>query len=77
MNKKVVICFLLLVGVLATIPRLASARMIYFGGETEVITLVYGGATLFRFPGEVRTISQASRYEIAPDNGDQPNYALL
>jgi len=77
LNKKLVIYLLLLVGVIAVIPRLALARQVYFGGETEVITLVYGGATLFRFPGEVRTISQATRFEIAPANGDQPNYALL
>jgi len=55
----------------------AQAKGIYFGTETEVVTLVYGGPTLFRFPGEVRTISQANRFEIAPANGDQPNYALL
>lgn len=58
-------------------PSIAHAKMIYFGSETEVVTLVYGGATLLRFPGEVRTISQANRFEIAPANGDQPNYALL
>lgn len=78
MRKSIFVPFLLfLAGAVASLPREASARVIYFGSETEVVSLVYGGATLFRFPGEVRTISQASRFEIAPANGDQPNYALL
>ncbi len=59
------------------IPNGAHARTLYFGSETETVTLLAGNATLFRFPGEVRTISQASRFEISPANGDQPNYALL
>lgn len=58
-------------------PLQALAKVIYFGSETESVTLVYGNTTLFRFPSEVRTISQASRFEIAPANADQPNYALL
>lgn len=77
MRKNVVVFLLLLVGVVAAIPRHALARQVYFGSETEVVSLVYGGATLFRFPGEVRTISQANRFEISPANGDQPNYSLL
>lgn len=56
---------------------IAEARTIFFGSETENITLVFGGTTLFRFPGEVRTISQANRFEITPANGDSPNYSLL
>ena len=66
-----------LLALLVAIPKCAHAKTIYFGTETEVITVVYGGATLLRFPGEVRTISQAARFEISPANGDQPNYALL
>lgn len=62
---------------IVVVPNRASARLIYFGTETEVISLVFGGATLFRFPGEVRTISQANRFEITPANSDQANYALL
>lgn len=55
----------------------AEARSIYFGSETEVVTVVFGTETMFRFPGEVRTISQASRFEIQPANPDSPNYSLL
>ena len=72
---------LLLVGIftflVASMPVRALARTIYFGSETETVTLDYSNPTLFRFPGEVRTISQASRFEIAPANADQPNYSLL
>jgi hypothetical protein len=55
----------------------AEARTIYFGSETEVVPLVYGGPTILRFPGEIRTISQAQRFQIKPANADSPNYALL
>lgn len=55
----------------------AQARTIYFGSETEVVPLIYGAPTMFRFPGEVRTISQAQRFRISPANADSPNYALL
>ena len=55
----------------------AFAKVIYFGSETETVTLVYGAPTLLRFPGEVRTISQASRFDISPANADSPNYSLL
>lgn len=55
----------------------AEAKTIYFGSETETITLGYGGATLFRFPSEVKTITQAKRFDIQPANSDQPSYSLL
>lgn len=61
----------------ALLPLSSQAKTIFFGSETETVTLVYGHETLFRFTGEVRTISQASRFEIAPANSDQPNYSLL
>lgn len=55
----------------------ASARTIYFGSETEMISLAPTGSTLFKFPSDVRTISQAQRFEIQPADSEQPNYALL
>ena len=61
----------------ALVPVSAHARVIYFGGETEILSIAYGGPTLLRFPAEVRTISQASRFEITPADPEQPNYALL
>lgn len=77
MRNSLLLAFILSFGVTTLIPKQALARTIYFGSETETVTLVAGGATLFRFAGEVRTISQASRFEIAPANSDQPNYSLL
>src|SRR4051812_40465465 len=73
--RGLVFSLILVTSTLAPIQALAKA--IYFGSETEAVTLVYGNSTLFRFSGEVRTISQASRFEIAPANSDQPNYSLL
>jgi hypothetical protein len=55
----------------------AEAKTIHFGGEAEVVPIVAGEPTLFRFPSEVKTISRASRYGIAPANPDEPNYAFL
>ncbi|MGE4234137.1 MAG: hypothetical protein AB7F43_12485 [Bacteriovoracia bacterium] len=65
------------IGVLLLLASQAHARTVYFGSETETITLVYGGATLLRFPSEVKTISQARRFEISPANAEQPSYSLL
>ena len=53
------------------------AKTVYFGSEIEPITLAYGSPAIFRFPSEVRTITQATRFEIKPANGDSPNYAVL
>ncbi len=75
MNLKRITLFLV-VGILGMIGT-AEARTIFYGSETETITLVYGGSTLFRFPAEVKTISQARRFDIQPADGEQPNYTLL
>lgn len=72
-----IIIQLLVIASCLTIPTLSLARTVYFGSETEVIPLVFGQASLLRFPAEVKTISQAARFEIAPANRDEPNYALL
>lgn len=55
----------------------AQARVIYYGSETETITLSYGGPTIFRFNQEVKTISQASKFQIKPADDQEPNYAVL
>lgn len=54
-----------------------SARTINFGSETEVLSLTPNEKTLFKFPSDVRIISQAQRFEIQPADPEQPNYALL
>jgi hypothetical protein len=58
-------------------PSGAIARTVYFGSETEMISLAPNGSTLLKFPSDVRTISQAQRFEIQPADSEQPNYALL
>lgn len=59
------------------LPASAGAKTIYFGSGIETVPLAAGYETLLRFPGEVRHITRAQRYEIGPADGDQPNYALL
>ena len=54
-----------------------DAREIYYGTETEPITVVYGGPTLFRFTEQVKTISRASRFSISPSDKANPDYSIL
>ena len=61
----------------AAVSGSAEARTIYFGTDTEIVPLIYGGPTILRFPMEVRTISQAQKFEITPTSADSPNYAVL
>ena len=76
-SRPVLLCFsiVLMLGVFS--PRVLQARQVYFGSETESVTVAYGAPTLFRFPSEVKTISQAQKFKIEPANSEQPNYALL
>ncbi len=55
----------------------AQAREIYYGKSIESVTLGYGGATIFRFNDEVKTISQASKFKITPADPKEPNYRTL
>lgn len=67
----------ILVLTLTIFSSIAFGKTVYFGSETETLTLSYGSPSLFRFPTEVRTITGASRFEIKPANGDSPNYSVL
>ena len=67
----------LLLFILVAIPQVSFARKIYYGSSSETITLAYGGPTIFRFDEEVKTISQASRFEISPSDNDNPDYKML
>ena len=53
------------------------ARIVYYGSETENLTIAYGGPTIFRFNEEVKTISQASKFNIKPADNKDPNYSVL
>lgn len=69
--------FLLFLVVATCLAARAEARTIYYGSETEVVPVSFGTTYLFRFPADVRTITQASRFEIGPADRNQPNYSLL
>jgi hypothetical protein len=51
MSKLSHILFLCVLSLAGSISLEAHAKMITFGMETEVVSLVYGSSTLFRFPG--------------------------
>ena len=53
------------------------AKTVYYGDETVSLNIVYGSPTLFRFPMEVKNVSQAQKFEVGPANPDQPSFALL
>lgn len=55
----------------------ASARDILYGKARETIPVAFGTETIFRFPMEVKTITEASRFDIRPANGDEPDYSVL
>ena len=54
-----------------------EARTIYYGSETETVTVQYGGETIFRFNQPVKTISRASRFTITASDKNTPDYAVL
>ena len=54
-----------------------EAKTIYYGSEAETVTLSYGGPTIFRFNEPVKTISQASKFNIKPADTKDPNYSIL
>lgn len=62
-------------GLLHTTPLMA--KIIYYGTETEALTVPYGKETILRFDEEVKTISQASKFQIQPTDTQEPNYRLL
>jgi len=61
----------------AVMSKKCEARVLYYGSETETVTVAYGGATIFRFNEAVKTISRASQFSITPSDQDNPDYAVL
>ncbi|MGK5086527.1 hypothetical protein WDW86_03120 [Bdellovibrionota bacterium FG-2] len=55
----------------------ALARDIVFGKARETIPVAFGTETIFRFPMEVKTITEASKFDIRPANADEPDYSVL
>lgn len=74
---KLTILFSFIVISLLTVGKEAEARIVYYGSETENITVAYGGPTILRFDEEVKTISQAARFTIEPADATQPDYKVL
>lgn len=71
-------CLLMIFGIsLLMISTHAYSRVVYYGSEAETITIAYGGPTILRFNKEIKTISQASQFKIAPADEVDPNYSLL
>ena len=54
-----------------------QAKTIYYGSETEAISILSGGGTIFRFNEPVKTISRASDFSIETADKDNPDYAVL
>ena len=67
---------LLILGCL-TLSSEVLARDVVFGKGRETIVVAFGSETLFRFPLEVKTITEATRFEIHPANVDEPDYSVL
>lgn len=55
----------------------ALARDVIYGKAKETVLIPFGVETLFRFPIEVKTITEASRFEIRPANQEEPDYSVL
>jgi hypothetical protein len=54
-----------------------QAREVLFGKAKETLSVSFGVETLFRFPMEVKTITEAQRFEIKPANSEEPDYSVL
>ncbi|MCP3930872.1 MAG: hypothetical protein GY909_17510 [Oligoflexia bacterium] len=53
----------------------ASAKEVYYGTAPELVKI--SQETIFRFHKQVRTISQAQRFEIKPADPNDPDYSVL
>jgi hypothetical protein len=53
------------------------AREIVYGKAKETLSVSFGVETLFRFPMEVKTITEAQRFEIRPASADEPDYSVI
>ncbi|MCK5074695.1 MAG: hypothetical protein KAQ98_14790, partial [Bacteriovoracaceae bacterium] len=82
MKKESVKIILILIGLclglaLTFTSKKCNARTVFYGSETETVTVAYGGPTIFRFNEEVKTISQVSRFSITSADSQNPNYTTL
>lgn len=59
------------------LSTLAYSKTIYYGSERETVSLSYGTATILRFDEEVKTITQATKFEIEPADAQNPDFRVL
>ena len=67
---KYFVCIILLVFSLTS-----QAKEIYYGSTPELVSI--SKETIFRFHKQVRTISQAHKFEIKPADPNDPDYSML
>ena len=67
---KYFLCFLLFIFSIT-----GQAKEIYYGSSPEFVSV--SQETIFRFHKQVRTVSQAHRFEIKPADPNDPDYSLL
>ncbi|MBT4791320.1 MAG: hypothetical protein HON90_07100 [Halobacteriovoraceae bacterium] len=69
--KNYLICFIF--GLFLSLNL--QAKEIYYGSAPELVKI--SKETIFRFHKQVRTISQAQRFTIAPADSNDPDYSVL
>jgi hypothetical protein len=67
----------ILILLFAFIGTQAHSKILYYGSETESLTLVNDTQTILRFDEEVKTVSQASQFQIDPADPTDPSYKVL
>lgn len=55
----------------------AEAKTVFYGSAVEQVRIRYGAPTIFRFDGEVQTVTGSSHFQIEPANKTNPSYRLL
>lgn len=70
-------CLAFLLTVCSLTPTRSLAREVLYGSMKETLPLTFGTETLFRFPLEVKTITEAAFFEIKPANSEEPDYSVL
>ncbi|MFK7827049.1 MAG: hypothetical protein AB8G05_23100 [Oligoflexales bacterium] len=68
--------FLILISLLCWSASVFS-KTIYYGSERETVSLSYGVSTILRFDEEVKTITQATKFQIEPADAQNPDFRVL
>ena len=57
--------------------EIALSLPVRYGSQVQNISIVYGKPALFRFDEPVKTLSNASKFEILPADETSPDYSVL